>query len=186
MEPRRSSRPPRPSSPSGQAAVTAAPDNITGSYSVVASASGLSASFQLTNVGTPFTALVVNTTSDSIAPGPGLLSLREAVGFANTAPSGNSNITFDMKVFKTPQVITLTGNQLELSNTTGTETITGPDAGVTVSGGGPSRVFQVDSGVTASISGLTITDGSTSTVGGGLYNTGHVHADRLHHQRQLG
>ncbi len=34
--------------------------------------------------------------------------------------------------------------QLELSNTTGTQTITGPAAGVTVSGGGASRVFQVD------------------------------------------
>ena len=92
--------------------------------------------FQLTNVGTPFAALVVNSTSDSIAPGPGLLSLREAVGFADTAPSGNSNITFDKKVFKSPQVITLTGNQLELSNTTGTVSITAPAAGVTVSGGG--------------------------------------------------
>ena len=156
----------------GQAAVTAAPDNITGSYSVVASASGLSASFQLTNVGTPLAALIVNTTSDSIAPGPGLLSLREAVGFADTAPSGNSNITFDVKVFKKPEVITLTGNQLELSNTTGTVSITGPKAGVTVSGGGTSRVFQVDGGVTANFSSLTITGGSTANNGGGLYNDG--------------
>ena len=114
----------------------------------------------------------MNTTSDSIAPGPGLLSLREAVGFADTAPSGNSNITFDKTVFKTPQTITLTGNQLELSNTTGTETITGPKAGVTISGGGASRVFQVDGGVTANFSGLTITGGSTAENGGGLYNDG--------------
>ncbi len=63
-------------------------------------------------------------------------------------------------MFKTPQTITLTGTQLELSDTTGTETITGPKAGVTVSGGGLSRVFQVDAGVTASISGLTITGGA--------------------------
>ena len=116
-------------------------------------------------------------------------------------------------MFKTPQTITLTGTQLELSDTTGTETITGPKAGVTVSGGGLSRVFQVDAGVTASISGLTITGGKTAGNGGGLYNDGgtatltnctvsgnsashrrrrrpvqpqrHGHADQLHRQRQL-
>ena len=47
-------------------------------------------------------------------------------------------------VFATPQTITLGGAQLELSDTTGTETITGPAAGVTVNAGGASRVFQVD------------------------------------------
>ena len=74
-------------------------------------------------------------------------------------------------VFATPQTITLGGTQLTLSNTTGTETITGPAAGVTVSGGGNSRVFQVDSGVTASISGLTITGGNAGN-GGGLDDYG--------------
>ena len=44
--------------------------------------------------------------------------------------------------------------------------------GVIISGGGGSRVFQVDGGVTANISGLTITAGSTSKNGGGLYNDG--------------
>ena len=43
---------------------------------------------------------------------------------------------------------------------------------MTVSGGGLSRVFQVDAGVTASISGLTITGGTTTGNGGGLYNDG--------------
>ena len=55
---------------------------------------------------------------------------------------------------------------------------------MTVSGGNASRVFQVDPGVTASISGLTITGGQTASNGGGLYNSGHDHADRLHRQRQ--
>ena len=43
---------------------------------------------------------------------------------------------------------------------------------MTVSGGGLSRVFQVDAGVTASISGLTITGGSAVTTcnGGGVDN----------------
>ena len=97
-------------------------------------------------------------------------TLRWAVGQANSA-GGAETIAFDSKVFKTPQTITLTGTQLELTDTTGTETITGPKAGVTVSGGGHSRVFQVDGGVTATISGLTITGGSAVN-GGGLENLG--------------
>src|SRR5262249_7774887 len=72
----------------------------------------------------------------------------------------------------TPQTITLSGTQLELSDTTGTETITGPKAGVTVSGGGNSRVFQIDGGVTASISGLTISGGNTGGNGGAPANLG--------------
>ena len=83
----------------------------------------------------------------------------------------DETITFDPTVFATPQTITLTQGQLELSNTSGTITIAGPAAGVTISGGGTSRVFQVDTGVTASISGLTITRG-TAASGGGLYNQG--------------
>ena len=51
------------------------------------------------------------------------------------------------------------GGQLELSDTAGDRRSPARRAGVTISGGGPSRVFQVDGGVTASISGLTITGG---------------------------
>src|SRR5262249_55052936 len=116
--------------------------------------------------------LVVNTTSDALAPGAGLLSLREAIGFANNDRSGNTKITFDKKVFGTPQTITLTGGQLELNNTGEKETITGPAAGVTGNGGGLSRVFQVDGLVTASLSGLTITYGKAVGNGGGVLNYG--------------
>ena len=101
---------------------------------------------------------VVDTTADFSDPTDGKTSLREAIASANALPG--HTITLDTTVFASPQTITLTGTQLELSNTTGTETITGPAAGVTVSGGGLSRVFQVDAGVTASISGLTITGGN--------------------------
>jgi hypothetical protein len=48
-----------------------------------------------------------------------------------------------------------------------------PGAGVTISGGGLSRVFQVDSQVAASFSGLTITEGAAAA-GGGVYNLGTV------------
>jgi parallel beta-helix repeat protein len=156
----------------GQAAVTAAPNNMDGNYPVVATSTGFSTTFDLTNAGPVFAHLIVNSTSPSLFPGAGLLSLPEAILFADLDRSGNSNITFSSTVFATPQTITLTGNQLQLSNTVETETITGPAAGVTVSGCGLSRVFQVDGLVTASISGLTIADGTTTGNGGGLYNLG--------------
>ncbi len=59
----------------------------------------------------------------------------------------------------------MTAGELELS--AGEPTITGPAAGVTITGGGASRVFQIDSGVMATLSGLTITGGSASNLGGG-------------------
>ncbi len=111
----------------------------------------------------------VNSTLDNGSAG----TLRWAVGQANSA-GGAETIAFDQKVFKSPQKITLTGTQLELSDTSGTETINGPKVGVTVSGGGLSRVFQVDPGATASISGLTISGGNAGNFdkGGGLFNDG--------------
>ncbi len=104
---------------------------------------------------------MVSNTGDS-----GTGSLRQAILDAN-AQGGAETITFDPTAFATPQTINLTSGQLELSDTTGTETITGPAAGVTVNGGGTSRVFQVDANVTATISGLTITGGNAGN-GGGL------------------
>jgi parallel beta-helix repeat protein len=163
---------PSPIITNGQAAATAAPNNILGTYAVVPAIPGSPLSFALTNTGTPFAALVVNTTSDAIAPGAGLLSLREAIAFNNSAPAGNSDITFDSTVFNTAMTITLTGPTLELSGTTGAASIVGPTAGLTVNGGGLSGVFQVDGGVTASFTRLTMTGGMTSGNGGGLLNFG--------------
>ena len=91
-----------------------------------------------------------------------------AVNLDNLQASATA-ITFDATAFATAQTITLADGQLELSNTTGTMTINGPAAGVTVSGDQVTRVFQVDKDVTATISGLTIADGLTSTATGGSY-----------------
>ena len=103
----------------GHASVTAMPSNMDGSYTVTASASGASsATFNLTNTGPAFAQLIVNTTSGSLLPGAGLLSLPEAVQFANF-DLGNANISFDSTVFSTPQTITLSGSQLELEDTGG-------------------------------------------------------------------
>jgi len=87
--------------------------------------------------------------------------LRYCINQANADNQANQ-IVFDSTVFGTPQTITLGGGQLELEDTAGRQTITGPAAGVTISGGGTSRVFEVDSGVTASLSGLTISHSPNS------------------------
>ena len=116
----------------------------------------------------------VNTTADGWRVPSGKLDLRGAVNLADVLP-GAHTITFAPSVFATAQTINLTSGQLELSNTGGPQTITGPAAGVTVSGGGNNRVFQVDGGVTASVSGMTITGGGgTADRGGGLLNLGNV------------
>lgn len=69
-------------------------------------------------------------------------TLRWAVGQANST-AGADTIDFDSS-FNTPRTITLGGSQLDLSDTTGATTITGPAGGVTVSGNDASRVFQID------------------------------------------
>ena len=89
----------------------------------------------------------------------------------NTNTDGSA-IEFDPTVFSSPQSITLTAT-LDLSETPGLMVIEGPGADrLTISGGNAATVFTVESGVTASLSGLTISGGSTTGGGGGLYNAG--------------
>jgi hypothetical protein len=123
--------------------------------------------------------LVVTVATDGGGAPLGELDLRAAVNLDDLQAKATA-ITFDATAFAAAQTITLAGGQLELSNTSGTMTITGPAAGVTVSGDQLSRIFQIDKNVTATISGLTIADGLTSTAaggsvagyGGGLLNLG--------------
>jgi hypothetical protein len=69
---------------------------------------------------------VVNNPTDT--PVAGKTDLRQAITSAN-ATAGANTIAFDSTVFATLRTITLGGTELELSNTTGTQTITGPAAG---------------------------------------------------------
>ena len=113
-------------------------------------------------------AIVVNNPTDM--PVIGRTDLRQAIVEANTN-GGDQTITFDETVFQLPQTITLDPalGQLELSDTTGIETITGPGAGLlSISGNNASRVFSINY-ASAALSGLTITGGSATT-GGGLCN----------------
>jgi hypothetical protein len=118
--------------------------------------------------------------SDSLTDGlPTVGTLRWAVGQADGA-STPSTIAFSLG--SSPTTITLTNGQLELSNTVAPITIQGPGAGLlAIDGGGTTRIFEVDSMVAASISGLTIQDGSApklqdipATGGGGVANYGTV------------
>ncbi len=117
----------------------------------------------------------VNTVSDGITSQPGQMSMRQAVNLANVLNTATT-ITFDQSAggaFATLQAITLDLGQLELSDTGGAQTITGPTTGVTVNGDGQSRVIQIDGGVTASFSGLLISGGGgTADRGAGLLNLG--------------
>ena len=113
--------------------------------------------------------LTVSSTADDGSAG----TLRAAIAQANS-DGGGDTIIFS-SLFDTPQRITLTGGQLELTGTTAGTTITGPGAGLlSVSGDNASRVFLVDANVSASISGLTVSGGNAGQngSGGGLYNRG--------------
>ncbi len=113
----------------------------------------------------PSTFTVTNTLDD-LSPG----SLRVAVARANLNP-GPDTIAFDAGVFGTPQTITLSGSPLVLGDAAAT-TITGPGANrLSISGNGASRVFTVNAGASAALSGLTITGGKDAS-GGGLSNGG--------------
>ena len=107
--------------------------------------------------------VVVNSTSDT-ATGSGIVTLRDAIATADSSTSPTT-ITFDSTVFATAQTIVLDGTQLELSNTAEPTTITGPSAGVTISGNNASRIFYVDEDVTAAMSGLTFANGAAVTPG---------------------
>src|SRR5262245_21300075 len=134
--------------------------------------------------------LTVNSTLDTANPSDQYLSLREAIALVNsdTLPSGPSaqitdqisgtlhaggtdTIQFDPTQVTAP--IKLGGTQLELSlpGSTAAITIDGGAAGVTVDGNHASRVFQVSSGVQATLTNLTIAHGSFSG-GGGISNNG--------------
>jgi hypothetical protein len=119
------------------------------------------------------TTIVVNNPTDT--PMAGQTNLRQAIAEAN-ALGGGAAIVFDKNVFSGPQTITLTAGALEITNSTGPLTITGPGArNLTIDGNNLSRVFQVDINTTVSISGLTVEGGNagiSADGGGGLLNFG--------------
>ncbi len=117
---------------------------------------------------TLLTSVVVNSPIDAIFPaGTGLTSLRMAINTANASTSATT-ITFDATAFATAQTIGLGGTVLKFTNTAQPTTIIGTAVGVTVSGGDKSSIFQIDTGVSASLLNVSITKGN----GSGIWNNG--------------
>ncbi|MGD0548680.1 MAG: Ig-like domain repeat protein [Terracidiphilus sp.] len=144
------------------------------------------------NISVTIPALVITTANDDAGtagnctvqttPGTGTdasCSLRDAL--LKAAALGSGSISFNASTFTSAQSITLTNGTLNIPSNT---SITGPTHGsgatlanlVTVNGGGSSSdfsVFTVSSGVTgAAIANLTIANGHTTNVGGGIDNLG--------------
>ncbi|MBI1764572.1 MAG: VCBS repeat-containing protein [Acidobacteria bacterium] len=108
--------------------------------------------------------ILVSNTNDS-----GANSLRAAINTANTNGAGLDDIIFDNNVFNTPQTITLTSGELAINSSL---TINGPGANLpTISGNNASRVFNINSGFTVSLNGMTITGGNDGE-GGSIRNNG--------------
>src|SRR5207302_9370163 len=135
----------------------------------------------ITNDDVPAASLVVNSTADGddgfCTTDPGGCTLREAINAANFNSDTNT-ITFDGTVFASHgNVINLT-SALPGINTN--MTVQGPGATILTvrrDTGGDYRIFTVGSGVTATISGLTITNGNANGIGienfgGGILNNG--------------
>src|SRR5262249_20105947 len=119
--------------------------------------------------------LAVNTAADG--DGPGLLTLRDAVALADADTTTTAlPITFDPPAFASSQTIALTHGALALGGSSTVAvaplTITGPSAGLTISGHDSTRVFAVNGSTTATLSGLTIAHGNAGGGGGGIYNGG--------------
>jgi hypothetical protein len=100
-------------------------------------------------------------------------SLRQAIiDSNNNTTNGPNEIDFAPGLSGT---IKLTTGELLIANYD--LKIVGPGQGtLSVSGNGNSRVFEIASGVTASLSGITITDGKAEN-GGGVYNIGSLNLD---------
>lgn len=106
--------------------------------------------------------ITVTNTADS-----GTGSLRDAIVGASAGDTIDFNLTY-------PATITLTSGDLFISPNL---TINGPGASkLAISGNNLYRVFDIGSGATVTISGLTIQDGNVagafSDTGGGIRNTG--------------
>ena len=158
----------------GQASVTATANAIGGQYTVSASTAGAAepASFVLTSQDPPVT---VNTLADDPGgPTPEFTTLRDAINQADADTANQYVITFAVE-----GTIDLTSVLPHLANNI---TIQGPGASnltvERVSTAPDFSIFTVNSGVTDTISGMTITGGNAQQ-GGGINNNGTLTATNV-------
>jgi hypothetical protein len=155
----------------GQASVKATANATPGTYNVTGTVAGAATlDFVLTN--TKALGLGPPPSHEGVQEFDNLASLREAIAYANSHP-GPDTIVFDPASFGTRRrTIRLTGGPLVLTNSA-TTTIIGPGPNVlTLSGGGKSRVIDIEGGSLA-LERVTISGGNAGTGnGGGIRNDG--------------
>ncbi|HEV8062133.1 MAG TPA: Ig-like domain repeat protein, partial [Gemmataceae bacterium] len=163
----------------------AGPPTTPGAYTVVASFPGsqdyTSASAQAAFIIIPKPSTFVVTDALDVGqqcfPGDnpmdtdGLVSLRSAIAAANfdAGLGGADTIAFCTTQMRTSTIVLALG-QLELTAGAGMTTINGGGL-ITVSGNNQYTIFAVDGGASATLEGLTITDGNGFN-GGGIFNAG--------------
>ena len=133
----------------------------------------------------PFTVTTADDEFDNPSlDGSGERSLREAIRDADAANSGEFR-TIDFAPGLNGDTITLTMGQLDITDQALKITGAGLASGVTISGGGLSRVFEVDSLSSVTLESLSIVggkadDGASGTFagsgesGGGVFNRGRI------------
>lgn len=156
--------------------ISAVDDNVNdGTQNVIISASAdgmiggsrtLAVTDNETNQTQPY---VVTTLVDELDPASTDVSLREAILAANS-DAGHQQITFADGLSGT---LTLTRGELAVTDSV---EISGPGArAITVDANGQSRVFNVDNSASSlldvTISGLTITGGTSAEAGGAIYSS---------------
>ena len=134
--------------------------------------------FELLEDRTLLSSITVDTTTDVIDAGDGLTSLREAIIAANALAGDDTIIlgsgVFTLSIAGTGESAAATGD-LDITDTSGSLTIVGAGAGMTViDANGIDRVFQVFASTVLDISGVTITGGNVVGSGGGFLNQGNL------------
>jgi hypothetical protein len=169
----------------GTCSVTATANSTAGSYQVAASIGTSTANFSLTNTAPPN--LVVTTAIDDAGVATDCTIQTSTTAGTDTSPTcslrdalthaanlGTANIYFDNNVFSSATTITLgAAGTLNLPPYT---SVTGPNAGVTVSGNNVATVFvNLGAGGTA-LNNLSITgvNAGSAAIGGGIYNDGEL------------
>ncbi|MDF5731940.1 MAG: choice-of-anchor Q domain-containing protein [Rhizonema sp. PD38] len=128
----------------------------------------------------PSATIVVNSIADQVDNNNGVTTLRDAINQAN-ADSGEDLIVFDRSLFSTPQTITLSLGELDITHNLDIiaprDPITGSNL-VSVSGNNATRVLEIETDATVNLSGLVITGGGlTGDNGSGISNSGTLNLD---------
>jgi hypothetical protein len=119
--------------------------------------------------------ITVTTTSDAYVHTG--ISLRDVVAQANAVARSGNPVTIGFAANLSGQTITLAQGQLELGlGGAGNGVISIDGSGlaspITISGNNASRLFMVDSGVSAALNNLVLNNGGGSNPGGAIYNAG--------------